>query len=154
MSAYRFTPGDRVEPRAYQIRKHPWIRGRVGTVVSVDDAPGGHSRVLVEWDNLPGELFHPKSGLLFHKGSPKGSPQPPAGSSNGHPTGDSIMAATVVDNGTVKFDGEAHGIAFSVYVRENGRVKLWVKRGGMAILPGPGTMFGRDFSNVELGPKS
>jgi len=39
-------------------------------------------------------------------------------------------------------------------VRKNGKVKLWVKRGGMAILPGPGTMFGRDFSNVELGPKS
>ena len=34
------------------------------------------------------------------------------------------------------------------------KVQLWVKRGGMAILPGPGTMFGRDFSNVELGPKS
>jgi hypothetical protein len=64
------------------------------------------------------------------------------------------MEGTTLNTGTVKFDGEAHGIAFSVYVRENGQVKLWVKRGGMAILPGPGTMFGRNFSNVELGPKS
>jgi hypothetical protein len=64
------------------------------------------------------------------------------------------MERTTLTTGTVKFDGDAHGIAFSVYVRENGQVKLWVKRGGMAILPGPGTMFGRHFSNVELGPKS
>ena len=64
------------------------------------------------------------------------------------------MKGTTLTNGTVKFDGDAHGIAFSVYVRKNGKIKLWVKRGGMAILPGPGTMFGRDFSNVELGPRS
>jgi hypothetical protein len=64
------------------------------------------------------------------------------------------MEGTTLTTGTVKFDGDAHGIAFSVYVRENGHIRLWVKRGGMAILPGPGTMFGRNFSNVELGPKS
>jgi hypothetical protein len=64
------------------------------------------------------------------------------------------MEGTTLTTGIVKFDGEAHGIAFSVYVRENGKVKLWVKRGGMAILPGPGTVFGRRFSNVELGPKA
>jgi hypothetical protein len=64
------------------------------------------------------------------------------------------MEGTTLTTGTVKFDGEAHGIAFSVYVRENGQVKLWVKRGGMAILPGPGHDVRRAFSNVELGPKS
>jgi hypothetical protein len=46
------------------------------------------------------------------------------------------MEVTTLTTGTVKFDGDAHGIAFSVYVREDGQVKLWVKRGGMAILPG------------------
>jgi hypothetical protein len=120
VSAYRFTPGDRVEPRAYQTRKHPSIRGRVGTVVTVDDAAGGHSRVLVAWDSLPGALSHPKSGLVFHKDSP----QPPAGSPNGHPTGDPTMEATVVDDGTVRFNGEAHGIPFLVYVRADKQVKL------------------------------
>jgi hypothetical protein len=150
VSAYRFTPGDRVEPRAYQIRKHPSIRGRVGTVVTVDGTPGGHSRVLVAWDNLRGELSHPKSGLLFHKGSS----QPPAGSSNGHPTGDPAMQGTVVDNGTVRFDGEAHGIPFTVYVRaDRQQVKLVLPRHRMAILPGPYTMFGREFSNVALEPQ-
>lgn len=64
------------------------------------------------------------------------------------------MERTTLTTGTVKFDGDAHGIAFSVYVRENGHVKLWVKRGEMAILPGPRTMLGHEFSNVELGPKS
>jgi hypothetical protein len=102
VSAYRFTPGDRVEPRAYQIRKHPSIRGRAGTVVAVDDSPGGHSRVLVAWDDLPDELSHPKSGLIR-------SPQPAAESPNGHPTGDPTMKGSVVDNGTVRFDGRRTG---------------------------------------------
>jgi hypothetical protein len=149
VSAYRFTPGDRVEPRAYQVRKHPSIRGRVGTVVTVDSTHGGHSRVLVAWDNLPGELFHPKSGLVLHKGSP----QPPAANPNGHPTGNPTMAATVVDNGTVRFDGEAHGIPFLVYVRADRQVKLVLPRHRMVIMPGPYTMFGRDFSNVALEPQ-
>jgi hypothetical protein len=148
VSAYRFTPGDRVEPRDYQIREHPSIRGRVGTVVTVDDTPGGHTRVLVKWDNLPSELSHPKSGLVFHKGSP----QPSAGSPNGHPTGDPTMAATVVDNGTVRFEGEAHGIPFRVYVRPDRQVKLVLPR-RMVIMPGPYTMFGRDLSNVALEPQ-
>ena len=64
------------------------------------------------------------------------------------------MEGKTVSTGTVRFDGDAHGIAFSVYVRENGHVKLWVKRGEMEILPGPATMLGRTFSNVELAPKS
>ena len=46
------------------------------------------------------------------------------------------MEGTTLTTGTVKFDGDDHGIAFSVYVRENGHVRLWVKRGGMAIPPG------------------
>ena len=39
-----------------------------------------------------------------------------------------MMDPVTVRTGTKRFDGEAHGIAFSVYVRENGEVKLWVKR--------------------------
>jgi hypothetical protein len=149
VSAYRFTPGNRVEPRDYQIREHSSIRGQIGTVVTVDDTPGGHTHVLVKWDNLPGELSHPKSGLVFHKGSP----QPPAVSPNGHPAGDPTMAATVVDNGTVRFDGKAHGIPFLVYVRADRQVKLVLPRHRMVIMPGPYTMFGRDFSNVALEPQ-
>jgi hypothetical protein len=56
-----------------------------------------------------------------------------------------------VRTGTKRFDGEAHGVAFSVYVRENGEVKLWVKR-RMRLKGGPQTMFGSDFANVELEP--
>jgi hypothetical protein len=97
--------------------------------------------VVVQWDNLPGELSHPKSGLILSK---EGGSQPAAGT----------MEGTVVDNGTVRFDGEAHGIPFTVYVRADRRqVKLVLPRHRMAILPGPYTMFGRDFSNVALEPK-
>jgi len=31
------------------------------------------------------------------------------------------MEGTILPTGAIKFDGDAHGIAFSVYVRENGR---------------------------------
>jgi hypothetical protein len=128
VSAYRFTPGDRVEPRAYQIRKHPSIRGRVGTVVTVDDTPGGHTHVLVKWDNLPDELSHPKAGLLFHKGSRPRARQAVAGGALREPipwqskenampkskTGsDHIVDQRMVEvrrtqraNGTISYDGD------------------------------------------------
>jgi hypothetical protein len=62
-----------------------------------------------------------------------------------------MMEPVTVRTGAKRFDGEAHGVAFSVYVRENGEVKLWVKR-RMRLKGGPQTMFGSDFANVELEP--
>jgi hypothetical protein len=63
------------------------------------------------------------------------------------------MAATVVDDGTVRFNGEAHGVPFLVYVRADKQVKLVLPRHRMVILPGPYTMLGREFSNVALEPR-
>ena len=55
-----------------------------------------------------------------------------------------MMDPVTVRTGTKRFDGEAHGVRFSVYVRSNGEVKLWVKR-SMRLKGGPQTMFGSDF---------
>jgi hypothetical protein len=62
-----------------------------------------------------------------------------------------MMDPVTVRTGAKRFDGEAHSVAFSVYVRKNGEVKLWVKR-RMRLKGGPQTMFGSDFANVELEP--
>jgi|RhiMethySRZTD1v2_1073278.scaffolds.fasta_scaffold1050665_2 hypothetical protein len=62
-----------------------------------------------------------------------------------------VFDQVTVRGGTERFDGDAHGVAFSVYVRPNGEVKLYVKR-SMRLKGGPHTMFGHDFANVALEP--
>ena len=46
---------------------------------------------------------------------------------------------------------ETQNRRYTLWVRENGEVKLWVKR-HMRLKGGPQTMFGSDFANVELEP--
>jgi hypothetical protein len=64
------------------------------------------------------------------------------------------MEGTTLTNGTVKFTATPTASRSASTSARTERSSSGVKRGGMAILPGPGAMFGRDFSNVELGPKS
>jgi hypothetical protein len=64
--AYRYHRGDRVEPARYQVRKHPRLRGRAGTVTAVTRPDARSYRVTVDWE-LPGrveKLEHPSSGLI------------------------------------------------------------------------------------------
>ena len=64
--AYRFRPGDRVQPRKYQVERQPRLRDRAGTVIAVTPVDARSFLVTVAWEMTGGveELQHPASGLM------------------------------------------------------------------------------------------